>query len=159
MTESNRKRWSTVEVVTVLANIGVLVGLMFVGFQLRLGQRTLEAEVQLGIGSAYQELASRVIENSDLRVAMETAVSTPDSLDAQELLQLTNHFAEWTSFLFTIYELRNKGVITNAMWTQHATYFALSLFTPWLHEFWRGNFLPAYPVEFIDEVESFSRDH
>ena len=47
------------------ANIGILIGLIVVILELRQNQETLDASIQLSLSSAYQEIASRPVENRD----------------------------------------------------------------------------------------------
>jgi hypothetical protein len=57
----------------VTANVGVLVGLIFVLIELRQNQETLDASIQLTLSAAYQEISSRVVENRDFAEVLEKA--------------------------------------------------------------------------------------
>ena len=74
---------------TVLANLGVLIGLILVVAELRQNQVSLQAEIELNLASAYQEALGRSSENASVAELMQTAFVTPDSLSRTQFTQLT----------------------------------------------------------------------
>ena len=111
----------------VTANIGVLIGLILVLFELRQNQESLDASVQLAISAAYQELSGRAVENRDFAEVMEKILWGPDDLDTPDRIRLTFWIQENLVLLFATYELRNKGVVSEATWIHNARMFGFFL--------------------------------
>jgi hypothetical protein len=137
----------------VTANVGVLVGLIFVVFELRQNQKSLDASIQLTLSAAHQEIASRVVENRDFAEVLEKSFWRPDDLDIPDAIRLTNWIQEYLVLLFATYELRNKGVVSEATWEHNALYFAGFLENPNFRDHYEKYSRDTFPEEFFLAIE------
>ena len=143
------------EGLTIVANLGLVIGLMFVWLELRQSQTQLEAEVELNIASSYQTALGRMVDNPEIADVMIAAYSNPESLTPTQYLQLTSYHAEWMVLVFATYQVWRSGAVEDEVWDQHSTYYMLFLQTPWMQEFWRSlNHDDLYPRQFIEELEA-----
>lgn len=150
------KRWSVSlgQAVTVLANLGVLVGLIFVVAELQQNRVALQAEIELDLAAAYQTTIGRGVDNASVVDLLQTAFLTPDSLSQAELTRLMGWSAEWMAVVYATYRLRELGAVDDEVWQQHGSYFALFFQTPWMREFWRSTSTGVYPDDFMAELET-----
>jgi membrane associated rhomboid family serine protease len=140
---------------TILANAGLLIGLIFVWVELRQNQTQLKAEVELSLASGYQTVLGRGVENPALLDTIGTAYFEPESLTPTQYSQLTFYHAEWMTLVFATYQLWHAGAIEDDVWEQHSRYYLTFLLTPWMQDFWRGlNHDGVYPPRFIEELEA-----
>ncbi len=143
------------EGLTIVANLGLVIGLMFVWLELRQNQTQLAAEVELNIASSYQTALGRIVDNSALADTIGIAYFDPESLTPAQYLQLSSYHAEWMVLVFATYQVWRSGAIDDEVWDQHSTYYMLFLQTPWLQEFWRElNHDNVYPKQFLKELEA-----
>lgn len=151
----NRSKISIGTGLTILTNIGLVIGLIFVWLELRQNQTQLEADVELSLATSYQTALGRVVENQALAEIIGTAYVDPESLTLTQYLQFTSHHAEWMALVFATYQLWRSGAIEEEVWEQHSSYYLLFLQTPWLQKFWHElNHDNLYPPHFIEELES-----
>ena len=90
---------------TILANVGLIIGLLFVWLELRQNQTQLKAEVELNLASGYQTALGRGVENPALVNIIGTAYFEPESLTPTQYTQLTFYHAEWMTLVFATYQL------------------------------------------------------
>jgi hypothetical protein len=65
---------------------------------------------------------------------------------------------EYLALLYATYELRNRGIVTEAVWDQNAKYFALMLETPNIRDFYENYSRFVYPEDFFLAIESHIED-
>ncbi len=143
------------EGLAVLANLGVIVGLVFVWMELRQSQTQLGADVELSLAASYQTAMGRSIEFDHVAEILALSYQDPESLTQTQYMQLMSLHAEWMSIVYATYELRRTGAISEETWQIHSNYYLLFLSTEWLQQFWREmNHEGLYPAEFMDDLES-----
>ncbi len=145
------------EGIAIIANLGVVIGLVLVWMELRQSQVQLQAEVELTLATAYQTVLGRVVENPDMAAVQVIAYRDgPNSLTMPQYIQLMSNHAEWMSVVYATYQLRQSGAISEATWDYHARHYLMLLQTEDMQLFWRemqhGDEL--YPQDFIDELEA-----
>ena len=118
-----RGRISIGQAATILANIGVLVGLVFVILELQQNRVSLEAEIELSLAQSYQEAMGRSLENPAVAELLSTAFTDPESLTQIQYVQLMAWNAEWMAIVYATYRLRISGAVDEDSWRQHANYF------------------------------------
>ena len=133
------------------ANIGILIGLFFVILELRQNQDTLDASIQLSLSSGYQEIASRPVENREFAAVLYKAFVNLDDLDMVDKIQLMNWNQEQLTLLYATYELRNSGIVPEAVWDHNAKWFASFLKTPNILEFYETYSRHVYPEDFFSK--------
>ena len=145
------------EGLTIVANAGVIIGLVFVWMELRHNQLQLRADVELSLATAYQTVLGRVVENPEMaEIQIQVYRDGPNSLAGPQYIQLMSGHAEWMSLMYATYQLWQSGAISEETWDFHARYYLMLLQTEELQSFWRGmNHGDAmYPRNFLDELEA-----
>ena len=143
------------EGLAIVANAGVIIGLIFVWVELRQGQTQMKADIELSLAEAYQSVLSRAAENDHVAEIMILAYQDPRSLSQLQYVQLMSIHAEWMSIVYATYQLWQSGAISEQSWLSHSNYYLLFLQTGWLQDFWHGmDHDGLYPQAFIDSLES-----
>lgn len=143
------------EGLTILANTGLVIGLIFVWLELRQNQAQLNAEVELNLASSYQTALGRGVDNPALVDILGIAYSDPESLTPTQYTQLMFYHSEWMTLVFATYQLWHAGAIGDEVWEQHSGYYLAFLLTPWMQDFWRGmHHDDLYPQHFLEELEA-----
>ena len=143
------------EGLAIVANLGVVIGLIFVWMELRQSQTQLAADVELNLAAAYQTAMGRAVESEEVAVILAKAYSAPETLTRTEYLRLMSIHAEWMSIVYATYQLWQSGAIDEATWDYHSTYYLLFLQTEWMQNFWRGlHHEGMYPALFLEELEA-----
>ena len=143
------------EGLAIMANVGVVIGLLFVWFELRQNQTQLNADVELSLASSYQQVLGRSTENEHVAEILFTAYTDPDSLTPIQYLQLMSIHGEWMAIIYATFELRESGAIDEDTWHFHSAQYLSFLQTEWMQNFWRGiHHEGMYPPGFLEELES-----
>lgn len=114
-------------ILTLTANIGVLIGVFLVAWELRQNDDTLNASIQLSISSSYEELATYVIEQESLREAMFKVFSSPDDVSVQEMTVIWAWQYRYLMVLHTTYNLYIDGIVTETFWREKASHLTVYL--------------------------------
>ena len=152
-------RWSPTisfgEALAVTANLGVIVGLIFVWVELRQNQTQLSADVELTLANSYQTALGRTIENDHVADIMMMSYLDPQSLTMRQNVQLMGMHAEWMALVYATYELWQNGAVSEDTWLMHSNYYLEFLRTEQLQKMWRGmHHEGMYPEEFMRDLES-----
>ncbi len=143
------------EGLAIVANLGVVLGLIFVWVELRQSQTQLRADVELSLAASYQTVLGRASENEHLADLMFLAYQEPEALTQRQYIQLMSVHAEWMAIVYATYELWQSGAIAQETWELHSNYYLLLLQTEWIQGFWRGMHHDGmYPAEFMQSLES-----
>lgn len=108
----NFRRWKYVA--ELIGIISIVASLIFVGFQLRQGQQSLESEVIFGEMIVFQELLSRIDQNAELAEALALARDDPASLTAGQRIQAKAWLEEWLAQVATYSNLNRRGLFSDA---------------------------------------------
>ena len=152
-------KWRTTislgESLAVIANLGVIIGLVLVWLEIRQSQTQLRADVELSLATSYQTAIGRTIENDHVAEVLMLAYQDPESLSAVQYVQLMSTHAEWMSVVYATFELWRNGAISEETWLMHSNYYLEFLRTEWMQNFWRGiHHEGMYPEEFMNDLES-----
>lgn len=143
------------EALAVTANLGVVVGLIFVWVELRQNQTQLGADVELTLANSYQTALGRAVENDHVADIMMMSYLDPKSLTPRQGIQLMAIHAEWMALVYATYELWKDGAISEETWLMHSNYYLEFLRTEQLQQMWRGmHHEGMYPEEFMSNLES-----
>lgn len=154
MASDGKRGISIGQAATIVANLGVLIGLVFVIFELQQNRLNLQAEIELSIAASYQVAMGRTLENPVVAELMQTAFTQPDSLSDVQYVQLMSWNAEWMAVTYATHRLWRMGAISEETWLQHGSYFALFFQTEWIRDFWRATNAGIYPETFLQEFEA-----
>lgn len=103
------------QTIAVLANAGVIAGLIFVGLQLRQAQRALDLQLNQSETSVFQELQSRLIENPEFAEVMVKARDDSSPLTPAERMQALAWLEEWLVYTAS-YDIQNRiGALSDSM--------------------------------------------
>ena len=143
------------EGLAIMANLGVVIGLIFVWAELRQNQTQLQAEVELSLASSYQTVLGRTAENPEVAEILRLSYTRPEDLSQDQSIRLMALHAEWMAIVYAAYALRQAGAINEETWLMHSGQYLLFLETEWMQKFWRGMLHEGmYPDGFIEELES-----
>ena len=143
------------EGLAILANLGVVLGLIFVWAELRQNQAQLKADVELSLAAGYQEALGRTVENPHVAEILFKTYLEPESLTQVQYVQVMSIHAEWMALVYATWELYRSGAIDEQTWRYHSNQYLYFLSTEWTQNFWRGMLHDGmYPQEFLDEMES-----
>lgn len=154
----SRRRISLGQILTIVANAGVVLGLIFVGLELQQTRVSLQAEVELTLAQSYQVLMGRTVENPYVAEIILKANTQPDALEPVEFIGILAWTAEALNLAFAAWQLNELGAIEESTYRQHVGYIAASFQTEFMRGLWRDN-LGLYPEEFqMAMVELLSGD-
>ena len=143
------------EGLAIVANVGVIIGIVFVWMELRHNQTQLAADVEMSLAASYQTALGRTIENDKVADLMMLAYQDPTSLSPRDYTQLMAIHAEWMSIVYATYVLWRDGAISEESWQMHSNYYLEFLRTEWLQNFWRGmHHEGMYPEKFMGDLEA-----
>lgn len=149
---SQNRRISLGQGLTILANFGVIVGLVFVVLELQQTRVSLQAEVELGLLETQQTTTRAVADNPDLGRVVMKAYTAPETLEPDQFLGFLSHLADQQATVYAAWELWQLGAIDDAAWERHANLHAFGFSTEWTKAQWLGNSTGLYPQEFVDDI-------
>ena len=106
------KKVDLVQTIAILANLGVIGGLVFVGLQLRQTQRSLDLNYILTEVTIFQELQSRLVENPQFAEVMSVAGREPARLTPAQRIQVLAYLEEWLSQIATYRNSVDAGLLS-----------------------------------------------
>lgn len=112
---------------TLTANIGVLIGLFLVAYELRQNDDTLNATIQLSISESYEEISTLGIENPVLNDALVEVFTGSDEIGLDTLMTIMAWQGRYLMVLFTTYNLYLDGIVTEPFWREKASHFTVFL--------------------------------
>ncbi len=138
---------------TLLANTGVLVGLFVVVLELRQNDESLNSSIHFSLSEAFQDISARATENTDFAQSLAKLFNNQE-LEPYEIAQVLGWIQEYLIVLFSAYELKEQGIITEETWGIRARLF-VGFFD---NEFFRVGYesnREFYPEDFFREIESY----
>ena len=106
------------QTIAVLANLGVIAGLVFVGLQLRQTQQALDVGLNQTETNVFQELQSRLIDNPEFAEVMVKARNDSSSLTPAERIQALAWLEEWLVYTAS-YSVQNQiGALSDGAFAQ-----------------------------------------
>jgi hypothetical protein len=109
---------------TLTANIGVLIGLLLVAYELRQNDDTLNASIQLSLSSSYEQLATLGVENPTLTQSI-ARLFLGEELDINDTMNIMGWQSRYLQVLHTTYNLRRDGIVSEAFWREKASHFTV----------------------------------
>lgn len=139
------------QLLTLFANLGVVIGLVFVGLELQQTRVSMQADVELTLAQSYQVLMGRSIELPHVAEIILMANTQPEQLEPVQFVGILAWTAEALNLAFATWQLREMGAIEEATYRQHVTYIAASFQAEFMQGMWRDN-LNLYPEAFQVEM-------
>ena len=149
------------QAVTILANIGVIAGIVFLGYEMRQNTAAIQATTAQGFMESSLGWLEQLATNEQLASAWEKALSDPDSLTATESQQVSAfQMHQWLRFQSAYFQ-HNRGSLSDDEWALYEQYICGSNITETQGgrvESFRvatfDNFRPDLRPDFVNFVES-----
>ena len=155
MIEETSNRW-----LSITANLGVLVGLILVIFEMRQNQELMKVNLTNHYYSSYAQ-AEMLFAGENLPAVWEKSLLDPKNLSLKEMRILEAHtYAPITRWI-NLYRLSEAGILENRFWqTQVNVDAGYYLGTPYGRAYWdnikphalESNFIPMELLHYIDDI-------
>lgn len=136
--ESRLNQW-----ITIGANVAVLIGLIFVGLEVRNSRAAAEAQAADGIADGFLQLNLISITDSTAAQVWNRGLFEPDSLSDTEAFQFSMHMRALFNQFTRVHRMYRAGLITEADWELYGREAATLLATPGGLIYFGGNDLPS----------------
>jgi hypothetical protein len=137
---------------TVGANMAVLLGLIFVGVEVRNSRAAAEAQAADGIADGFLQLTLTQMTDSTVAKVWTTGLREPDSLNDTEAIQFSMHMRALFNQFHRVHRLYRTGLITEADWERYARQAAGMMATPGGLLYFAGN---ESPPDFEQDVRRY----
>ncbi|MDH3440113.1 MAG: hypothetical protein OEM63_05140 [Gammaproteobacteria bacterium] len=107
------------------ANIGVLIGLFLVAFELRQNDDSLNASIQLSISQSYEQLATLNIEKESLHESLMEVFTGSGEISGRTAMTIMSWQYRYLMVLFTTYNLFLDGIVTEAFWREKVSHYTI----------------------------------
>jgi hypothetical protein len=111
-------------ILTLTANVGVLIGVLLVAYELRQNDNTLNASIQLSLSNSYEELATLALENPHLAEGI-VRLFGGEALEGNDVLNIMGWQARHLQVLHTTYNLYRDGIVLEDFWREKASHFTV----------------------------------
>jgi hypothetical protein len=136
----------------VAANFAVLLGLIFVGLEVRNSRASAEAQAADGVAEGFVELNLAIINDTMVARVWEQGGRAPETLTDGERFQFAMHVRALFNQYIRIHRLYDAGLVSEADWAFYAPEIAAQMNTPGGQMFFETNSLPP---QFLDDVRAF----
>ena len=151
MDSERANRW-----ITIASNFAVLVGLIFVGIEVRNSSKSVTAQSANAI-SGHNEFNYVVASNTELSRIVYLGLRDPDELTDAEAyraaLMITSLFNQY----YEVHKLYKSGAISDTQWTMTATDINRIMQLPGTKIFLETN--PVFEPDFFDDVRRLAGEN
>lgn len=139
--------------VGIAANIAVLLGLIFVGLEVRNSRASARAQAADGVAEGFVELNLAIITDTMVARVWEQGTRAPETLTAGEQFQFFMHIRALFNQYIRIHRLYEAGLLSEADWSFYAPEISAQMSTPGGRMFFDENSLPR---QFLEDVQAFA---
>lgn len=147
------KQFNVGQTIGILANLGVIAGIVFLGYELRQNNEFLAMQARADRGAIGRAAAARILNNSDLRRATLKARNGGVLTQEEEfLLELENQavFRDWRyMWQESQIGLLDESTINTVAWQE-----AFHEGNPGMPKYWSEN-KHRYPAGFVQFIEDY----
>ena len=139
----------------IVASIGVIISLIFVGLQIRQNTRALQRTEHNSTMEQWTVLRQAIAQNRDIAELMTGGLSGERALDAADQLRLEQMLQEYAWASFHIWDRTQRGIFPKG--TFEATGGALLkslLSTPGGRTWWQSSKQTGFPPQFVADVDA-----
>lgn len=147
MTEPLITRW-----IAIGANLAVLLGLVFVGLEVRNSRAAAEAAAADGIADGFLQLNLISITDSAAARIWDQGLREPSTLSDTEAIQFAMHMRALYNQYTRVHRLYGAGLLDEADWSLYAREAAWIMLRPGAALYFEGNELPP---DFIEDLEPY----
>ncbi|NKC01278.1 MAG: hypothetical protein GKR90_22655 [Pseudomonadales bacterium] len=136
---------------SLIANIGVIAGVLFVGFEIQQNTDQMQAEVAQGIMSSLREQSNPVRESIEISEMYYNVVFGGQKPSDPERYQVTRILPGYFRVYEEAYLHHQQGRLEDAYWNALAEQFGLALSMPVIIQYWEeessvGGFNPNFVI-------------
>lgn len=110
---------------TLTANIGVLIGIFLVAYELRQNDDNLNASIQLSVSNSYEQLATLGVENPSLREAIFELFESRGEISNETSFIIMAWQYRYLTVLFTTFNLYKDDIVSEAFWLEKASHYTV----------------------------------
>lgn len=134
---------------TVGANVGVLIGLIFVGLEVRNSGKAVTAQTVDSIADGFNTMNLAAIEDPFLAEALYNGLLNPESLDDLSTYRFSLLVRSFFNQYHRVYRLYQLGLLPDADWVNYATEIKGFMELPGVKVYLDGN---PVPQDFVSDV-------
>ena len=117
-----------------------------------IGVARLAAEVELGLLQVQQNTVRALADDPELAEIMMKVYIEPTSLTGQESIRYIAHLGDMQATVYSAWELKRAGAISEESWERYANFHAEAYSTEWTKTAWVDQSRGMYPQDFIDDI-------
>jgi hypothetical protein len=136
----------------VAANVAVLLGLVFVGLEVRNSRASAEAQAADAVAGGFVELNLAIIMDTMVARVWEQGTRAPETLTEAERFQFAMHVRALFNQYIRVHRLYEAGLVDDEEWGFYAPEIAAQMETAGGKMFFAENSLPE---QFIRDVRAF----
>ncbi len=131
------------------SNVGVLIGLVFVGVEVRNSGNAVTAQVATAISEGYNDFNYLVATDPDVARLLYLGVGAPDKLTDSESFRASFLIRGIFNHYFQVHKLYRAGILTESEWAMFAPEINMAMRQPGIKIYFDG--IKAIKSEIIDE--------
>ena len=131
------------------SNIGVLIGLIFVGVEVRNSGNAVTAQAATAISEGYNHFNYLVATDPDVARLLYLGAGAPDKLTDSESFRANFLFRGLFNHYFQVHKLYTAGILTESEWALYASEINMAMRSPGIKIFLDGS--RAVKSEIVDE--------
>ena len=135
----------------VAANFSVLLGLLFVGIEVRNSRASAEAQAADGIAEGFVQLNMAIITDTLVSRVWEQGTRAPETLTEAERFQFAMHVRALFNQYIRVHRFYQAGLLSEDDWAFYAPEIAMQMATPGGRMFFATNTLQP---QFLSDVRA-----
>ena len=143
---------------TLGANIGVFIGIVFLALEVRQTGDALHAQIADSVADGFITLNMATISDPQVANVWLTGIYQPDSLTDTEAVQFSMYMRALFNQYIRLENLYRVGLISESDWSYLAEGIVTMMSTPGGHVFFEGNKLPPIFNESIEPYRDEKRE-
>jgi len=147
-----------IEVLTIGANLAVLVGLLFVGLEMRTNRAAAQAQIADGIAAGYLDLNMAAVSDPAVACIWSVGLEAPARLTDLEAARFSWFMRGIFNQYMRVQALYETGLYSEASWSNAASTASWLMSTPGGQIFFQENALPQDFVEGLEPHAGVAQD-
>ena len=146
------------EFFTILSNIGVIVGLVFVALEVKESRTASELTMISDVQDAWSQLTDVLLRDTEASRVLMKCMYEPDSLTSPEAARCTAFFLTLSDLMEKEWFYQERGLLPDDFWQDHMANFTGILQTPggkqfraanpWMDDWWLEDMQPFLGEEY-----------
>ena len=140
---------------TLLANVGVLAGIVFLALEMRHSSNAINAQTYDSIADGFITLNMATITDATVGIIWVTGLSDPASLSESEAIQFSMHMRALFNQFRRVHGLCKTGLLEDSEWALYAREAAAIMNSPGGKSHWAVNEMNS---EFRADLDRYASD-